>query len=133
MPRKIPIIQLRPGMKVVKTDISWEKMPFWQSPFIVSTSEDIVRLTTCCTEVFVESEEDKIDQVATSDTLHSEVAPTESVTPVVRKQQKKTAVKSADVIKEAHSDVQKKQLPVQKKREKNSEQTASESHFGWHG
>ena len=118
MPRKIPIIQLRPGMKVVKTDISWEKMPFWQSPFIVSTSEDIVRLTTCCTEVFVESEEDKIDQVATSDTLHSEVAPTESVTPVVRKQQKKTAVKSADVIKEAHSDVQKKQLPVQKKREK---------------
>lgn len=54
MPKQIPIIQLRPGMKVVKTDIDWDKMPFWQAPFVVSTSEDIVRLHTCCTAVYID-------------------------------------------------------------------------------
>ncbi|MBB1488474.1 HD-GYP domain-containing protein [Oceanospirillum sediminis] len=115
MPRKIPIIQLRPGMKVVKTDISWDKMPFWQSPFIVSTSEDIVRLTTCCAEVFIESEEDKINQIATSDTSCSAVISAESD---ARTQQQKTAVKSDGVVKEAYSGVQQEQLRTKEVRGK---------------
>jgi len=65
MLKKLPINQLLPGMKVVKTDIPWEKMPYWKGSFTVKDAEDIVRLYGCCKNVLIESEEPPLPATST--------------------------------------------------------------------
>lgn len=54
--KEIPITQLLPGMQVIKTDVGWDKVRYWQGPFTIQTAEDIVRLFESCKTVFIETQ-----------------------------------------------------------------------------
>jgi HD-GYP domain-containing protein (c-di-GMP phosphodiesterase class II) len=89
MQKKIAINQLLPGMKVIDTDIGWQKLPYWQAPFVIRSGEDIVRLNQHCKTVIIEVA-DKISE--------PQITPSNSVDSTV--EQKKSALKP--VVKNAN-------------------------------
>ena len=62
MQKKLKINQLLPGMKVIETDIGWDKLQPWDSPFFIRTSDDIVQLSEQCSAVLVEIALPEIDE-----------------------------------------------------------------------
>lgn len=103
MLKKLPINQLLPGMKVVKTDTPWEKMPYWKGSFTVKDAEDIVRLYGCCKNVLIESEEPPLPATSTIELKKEPQTKQPKLTEVVSKtEQLKTKISVQFAVKSYH-------------------------------